>query len=307
VHPSHEFTIEKTQDGMRLDQAIAQTLSGVSRREARRLIEDGSVFVDGERTLRMSRIVKAGTRIRVASLVRRENPDIDILATTGDLVFVNKGFGVPTEPTAEAARGSLVTALGDHLRAGGERVDFLAAVHRLDVETTGVVCFARTPEAAERMRAVFSSGKIERRYLAACEGTWASESFESHARLETSGGRRVTVDENGQDAVTRGRVIARSSKGLVLAIEIDTGRRHQIRVHLAHEGLPLVGDRRYGRGARPETFGLHALSLAFGEGEQRVHVDATPSEAFMRAAREIDIEDDASALLLRATRGPEAP
>jgi len=292
VRAPHEFLVEKSLDGIRLDQAIAQSLPGVSRREARRLIEDGSVFVDGERTLRMSKVVRSGACIRVATTAHHDIPDVHILMTTADLVFVNKPFGVPTEPTAEASRGSMVPALADVLRARGERVDFLAAVHRLDVETTGVLCVARSAEAAEHMRNVFSSGRIERTYLAACEGELAGDTFSSHARLRTSANRRVIVDENGQEASTRGVVVARGASGVVLRVTLDTGRRHQIRVHLAHEGLPLVGDRRYGHGAQDETFGLHALSLAFGDGAQRIHVVAAPSDSFKRALRAIGMEHD---------------
>lgn len=296
-----EFEIGPENAGERLDVALARAVPGLSRRAARRHIDDGSVFVDGARERRMSRALSRGARVSLRATERRDVPDVVVLAHRGGLVFVDKPFMVPTEATETSARGALAPALADHLAEGGARPRFLAAAHRLDVETTGVVTFALTRDAAERMRARFEAGTVARTYLAVAHGSHAADHFVSDAPLDVDSGPMVVVDPaHGRSARTLGRVLARADDAVLLALTIVTGRRHQIRVHLAHAGLPLVGDRRYGRSAVDGAFGLHALSLAFSDDGEPIDVTAPPSSSFLRALAHAHIDVDFATLPARA-------
>lgn len=296
-----EFEIGPENQGERLDVALARAVPGLSRRGARRHIDDGCVFVDGARERRMSRALAQGARVSLRETVRREVPSVVVLARAPGLVFVDKPFMVPTEPTETSSRGALAPALADHLAETETRPRFLAAAHRLDVETTGVVAFALTRDAAERMRGHFEAGRVTRTYLAVAHGAHADDDFASDAPLDVDDGPTVVVaSSGGRAAHTRGRVLARANDALLLALTISTGRRHQIRVHLAHAGLPLVGDRRYGRGAVDGAFGLHALSLALHDDGEEIDVTAPLSHSFLRALAHARLDVDLASLTARA-------
>ncbi|HET8542742.1 MAG TPA: RluA family pseudouridine synthase [Anaeromyxobacter sp.] len=237
--------------GERIDRFIAAR-GGISRGEARRALGTGGVFLDGRRCKVAGRAVREGQRV-VVNLAEggREAaapPPLDrgrLLYADADVAAVDKPPGVPSQPTLTTDRGTLPELVSALLGAP------VRLVHRLDRDTSGVTIFARTPAAAAALAAAFRDGAPEKTYLALCGR--APEPREG--RLEAALGRDPAraglrrVDPHGEPAATRFRTLRESPRAAAVEARPETGRTHQIRVHLAHLGAPLLGDARYG-GAR---------------------------------------------------------
>lgn len=268
---THRFTVPRELEGQRLDVVIARLAAGVSRRHARRLVDDGAVFVDSKRVQVCSRPLKAGARVEltITTADRTAPPEpTRILFIDADLVVADKAAGVPTEPTREGARGTLKAHLEDELKARGESLEFLHAVHRLDTDTTGAVVFARSADAAHKVGRQLHDGTAERRYLALVVGIpeWTRARLDwSLAKVRDESGR-IHVDKDGAPALTLATVLATGRTATLVLCAPRTGRTHQLRVHLARAGHPLVGDKRY---AGPDLvdgalhLGLHAITIEF--------------------------------------------
>lgn len=232
---------------MRLDQALAARFH-LSRRKARELISAGRVLVN-QRSVRIaSREVAESDQIAYAE----ETPQVPVLRLTEEWIAVGKPAGMPTQPPCDRARLSLEEILRLEYRE-------IYLVHRIDTPTSGVVVFARTRRAAARLSELFASRAIRKTYVAVVGGV-----------LD----REVTIDSliEGKEAVT----IVRPRGGNVIEVEILTGRTHQIRVHLASIGCPVLGDRRYGGPPAPRLM-LHAWKL---EHEELGTLEAPLPEAF---------------------------
>jgi 23S rRNA pseudouridine1911/1915/1917 synthase len=217
---------------MRLDQAIAARNPEISRRKARELISERRVLVNERPVSIASREVRESDRIAIIDAL----PQFEILKTTDAFIAVNKPAGMPTQPARDRKQPSLEELLRVQFRS-------IFLVHRLDTGTSGAVVFARTRESAASLSELFAGRLMRKIYLARIEGSMEAE---------------TTIDSpiGGKDALT---IVRPLSKGLVEA-EIRTGRTHQIRIHLASIGHPVVGDRRYG-GKSARRLMLHAWKL----------------------------------------------
>ena len=257
-------TANHTGPADRLDRALAQLVPGLSRTEARRLIAAGAVFLDGRRCQVASRLVREGTRIQVEDAARAPSPSpsvLRILHQDEACIAVDKPPGMPAVPTRRSAAGSAQTELGQQLRAREGRRAELWPVHRIDRETSGILLFARSRDAARRLGEAFAGRRVEKEYLAWVEGTVEADEGVVAAALRAEG-RRAVVDDTGKAAETRWRVEERRHDRTLLRLNPVTGRMHQIRAHMRAIGHPVLGDRLYG-GAVARRLMLHATRLRF--------------------------------------------
>jgi 23S rRNA pseudouridine1911/1915/1917 synthase len=261
---------------VRLDLALIRLHPDLSRRRARGAIEKGQVTVDGTRVRQAGHEVAEGAEVAWdphRKALARARCSLPILHEDEHVLVVDKPAGLLTVPTGPAIRDedtvlARVREYVSHLRP---REGFVERVHRLDRDTSGAVVFALSREGRAGLIRTFRAHRIERRYLAIVAGAPRAD----HGVVDTpirdawvSGRRAVARDEEPQKpARTRWRVRERFFGAALLEVELDTGRQHQIRVHLAHVRLPVLGDRVYGTPTAgrvaPRRPMLHAWRLAF--------------------------------------------
>ena len=281
--------------GERIDRFIAAK-GGVSRGVARRALETGGVFLDGRRCKVASRGLHPGQEVVVnleeggraapapAALDRAR-----LIFADEHLVAVDKPPGVPAQPTLTSDQGTLPELVAALVGSP------VTIVHRLDLDTSGVTVLARTREAAAALSAAFRDGTPEKTYLALCARAPVPRDGRIDAPLGKDPARpgRRAVRPDGEPAATRYATLRQGPSGCALVeARPETGRTHQIRVHLAHLGAPLLGDARYG-GPRQlgeiavPRFMLHAarLTLAHPVTETALVLEApTPADFLAIAA-----------------------
>lgn len=245
---------------------VLRRQQGISRTLMRRLKTQDGIRLDG-RPVRVHERVAGGERLTLVEEVRASAVlpipmALAIVHEDDTLVVLDKPVGVVVHPTRGHPYGTLANGLAHRLRQQGH-APVAHPVHRLDRETSGLVCFARSPLAAQRLGDQLLDRTMRRHYLAWVTGLAAADSGVLTGAIARSTEAAVReVATHGQAARTRYRVLARDPvrRRSLLLVSLFTGRTHQIRAHLAHLGHPLVGDSRYG-GADAPRLALHAFRL----------------------------------------------
>ncbi|MEO1575077.1 MAG: 23S rRNA pseudouridine(1911/1915/1917) synthase RluD [Pseudomonadota bacterium] len=267
----HDATVPFNEAGHRLDQVLARMFPQYSRAQLQRWIREGHATIDGE-TRRPRDTVFGGERVCVRARVEdqaRAGPeaiDLTIVYKDDDLMVVDKPPGLVVHPGAGNAHGTLVNGL---LHADPELSALPRAglVHRLDKDTSGLLIVARTAAAFATLTQAMSHREISREYIALCVGALSGGgTIDAPIGRHPVDRKKMAVNERGRDARTHYRVLKRYRGHTLVAVTLDTGRTHQIRVHFAHKRWPLVGDRTYGRPALPRkaSEALREALTAFG-------------------------------------------
>ncbi len=273
-----ELRVESTDAGRRLDRWLAARVPGLSRERLKRLIEGGHVRVNGL-ARRPAHRLREGEAVEVEvpppspeELVPEPRP-LAIVYEDEHVLVLDKPAGLVVHPGAGHARGTLAAAALAHAPSiagvGGPRRPGI--VHRLDKDTSGLLVVAKTQAAYEALVDQLARRAVTRRYVALVHGRMRAEGGTLDAPIGRHPRDRVKMavvgPGRGKRAVTRYRVLERFPRYTLVEAHLETGRTHQIRVHLAAIGHPVVGDATYGgRHREPvalEGFALHAAGLAF--------------------------------------------
>lgn len=291
--PDRIVSLAFERGGERLDKALAAALPDLSRSQIQRLIKDAYVTVGGQ-VVKPSYRLAPGDRVTVrlpppqpTALVAEAIP-LDIVYEDADILVVNKPAGMVVHPAHGHTSGTLVNAVLAHCPAlegvGGEQRPGI--VHRLDKDTSGLIVIAKNDRAHRELQRQFKAREVAKAYLTLVEGRVSPQQglIEAPIGRDPVQRQRMAVVRNGREAVTRYTVLETFPEYTLVEAEPVTGRTHQIRLHLAFIGHPVVGDRVYGRRKQRlelSRYFLHAhrLTLALpGTGERRTFIAPLPPE-----------------------------
>ncbi|GAB4327340.1 MAG: RluA family pseudouridine synthase [Candidatus Zixiibacteriota bacterium] len=256
---THTFVVNAGHSGERVDRYLAAQLDDVSRAQVQRAIEAGGVTVDGI-VVKPSHKVQEGESVKV-TLVRPadtgtppapENIPLDIIHEDDAIIVINKPAGMVVHPAVGNRTGTLVNALLGHGVINGSTgaPDRPGIVHRLDKGTSGLIVCAKTESAHRNLAAQLRDRSLSRTYLAISWGHLKQNqiTFSDPIGRSSSDRKKMAVTERGRDAVTHVHLLERYELADYIEIKLETGRTHQIRVHLSHAGHPIIGDTEYGGG-----------------------------------------------------------
>lgn len=272
----NEYKIKKEDEGIRLDKIISELEQNISRTAIQRMIEEGNILVNGNDVKTSYKVVE-GDLITIqkeepkeSDLIPQDIP-LSIIFEDNDMLIINKEKGMVVHPGNGNPDGTLVNAImarcKDSLSGIGGKIR-PGVVHRIDKDTSGLVIIAKNDKAHIDISEQIKNREVEKIYLALVRGNIK----ENEAVINMPIGRsskdrkKMAVDKKGKEAITEFKVLEKYDGFTYVEVKIKTGRTHQIRVHMAEIGYPIVGDEVYSNGRNP--FGikgqmLHAAKLGF--------------------------------------------
>jgi 23S rRNA pseudouridine1911/1915/1917 synthase len=263
---SYSFEVTPEEAGERLDRLIARRL-GLSRSVARRMIEEGLVRADGVKEFSQSRRVKSGEHVEARLIAGRSDAEdipVPVVFEDDHLLVVDKYAGLVVHPGAGNRSGTLVNALLSRGIAGGGDPERPGVVHRLDRDTSGLMVVAKNEEAYSGLVAALSQRRVGRTYrtLVVGEGLPAAGTVNSPVGRDPANPTLMAAGV-GKPAVTHFEVLREAAGHTMLTVRLETGRTHQIRVHLSAIGHPVYADPLYGEPVSGRRLWLHAEHLTF--------------------------------------------
>ena len=284
--------------GERLDLFVARRLPELTRSRVRKLIDEGLITVDGRRPAKAGLALEPGQRVQVTlpppepDALQPEALPLRIVYEDDDLLVVDKAAGMAVHPSAGHSAGTLVHALLAYSPtlsglAGKSRPGI---VHRLDMDTSGLIMVAKNDAAHLALAKQLQDRRVEKTYVALVEGHVEPPEgmIDAPIARHPTQRRKMAVAAGGRESRTRYNVLREIDGYSLLELHPETGRTHQLRVHLASIGHPVAGDRVYGRTKRPGPFPrqfLHAQRLVFAHPRtgQRIEVEAELPEDLREA------------------------
>lgn len=291
---------EETQT--RIDSYLATKLD-ISRSKIQKLIKEGKVLVN-DKVISANYLVKFNDQIQVNDelnyeiSVEPENIPLDIVYEDDDLLVINKASGMVVHPAPGHYTNTLVNALlyrfnitsGDKMRPG--------IVHRLDKDTSGLMLVAKNEETHEKLSKMIGNKEVERRYLAITTGVIKTDTGTIDAPIGRDQRNRLKMqvtDVNAKEAITHFKVLKRYKANTLIECILETGRTHQIRVHLAYINYPIVNDPLYGKEKNCTEFGqmLHSKSIRFNHPRtnKELYFEVEPPKEFKEKLEELENEE----------------
>ena len=275
---THTFTVAQTESGQTLAALARKHGLATTWNEAKRLATTGKLFVDGEALIDPVARPAAGSVVELKMTAPRfaAKPPGEIVFDDSQIVVFDKPAGISSVPYDERETNTAMDLIRGHWRAEGKKATEVALhiLHRIDKETSGLIVFAKTKSAEKKLAALFRTHEIERTYLCVAHGTLTDRRLESRLVDDRGDGLRGSTRalHEGKRAVTHVHVIGPIGPHATLCeVKLETGKTHQIRIHMAENGHPLVGEKVYIRDFTerdneplPATrLLLHAATLGF--------------------------------------------
>lgn len=272
-------TVPEALAGKRLDQVLAELFADYSRSRLQQWIRDGQVTVDGQQLRAKDKVHAAQTvQVKVTLTIegewQAENIPLQIVYEDKTLIVINKPAGLVVHPAAGNRSGTLLNALIHHAPELAQ-LPRAGIVHRLDKDTSGLLVIARTLQAQKSLVEQLQARTVSREYLAVVNGVMtAGGTVEAPIGRHTTHRTRMAVVSSGKPARSHYRVVERYRAHTLIRVSLDTGRTHQIRVHMAHINYPLVGDPEYGGRRRvPSAATTRLMSVLQGFHRQALHAE----------------------------------
>lgn len=271
-----EYIVSQEEKGKRLDTYIPSVDTDITRTSAQRLIEDGNILVNGKNE-KVSYKIQENDKISVEIPepkqieLKAQDIPIEIVYEDSDIIVVNKPKGMVVHPANGNPDGTLVNAImaicKDSLSGIGGEIR-PGIVHRIDKDTSGLLIVAKNDNSHVKMSEQIKNHEVKKTYIALVRGVFKENeaTIDMPIGRSTSDRKKMAVNKNGKNAITHIKVLKRFDKYTLLQVNIETGRTHQIRVHLSHIGYPIVGDYTYSNGKNEfDVIGqcLHAQKLEF--------------------------------------------